>query len=112
MKDLIAYCCLDCEKCDARRATLTGDNALREKTAKLWSQLNGVEITPEMINCVGCRVDGVKSPYCAFLCPIRRCAMERGCATCADCPSLGGCTTVGAILENNEEAARNLGLGK
>ena len=64
MKDLIAYCGLDCGKCDARRATLTDDSALREKTAKLWSQMNGVEITPEMINCVGCRVDGVKSPYC------------------------------------------------
>ena len=112
MKDLIAYCGLDCEKCDARRASLTDDNALREKTAKLWSQLNGVEITPEMINCVGCRVDGVKSPYCDFLCPIRRCAMERECATCADCPTLAGCTTVGAVLENNEEAARNLGIGK
>lgn len=112
MKDLIAYCGLDCEKCDARRATLTDDSALREKTAKLWSQLNGVEITPEMLSCVGCRVDGVKSPYCDFLCPIRRCAMERGCATCADCPTLAGCTTVGAVLENNEEAARNLGIGK
>lgn len=112
MKDLIAYCGLDCEKCDARRATLTDDNALREKTAKLWSQLNGVEITPEMLSCVGCRVDGAKSPYCDFLCPIRRCAMERECATCADCPTLAGCTTVGAVLESNEEAAWNLGIGK
>ena len=112
MKDLIAYCGLDCEKCDARRATLTDDNALREKTAKLWSQLNGVEITPEMLSCVGCRVDGAKSPYCDFLCPIRRCAMERECATCADGPTLAGCTTVGAVLESNEEAAWNLGIGK
>ena len=44
MKDLIAYCGLDCEKCDARRATLTDDNALREKTAKLWS-VNGTAAT-------------------------------------------------------------------
>ena len=86
MKDLIACCGLDCGKCDARRATLTDDSALREKTAKLWSQMNGVEITPEMINCVGCRVDGVKSPYCDFLCPIRQCALGRGYATCAGCP--------------------------
>ena len=50
MKKLIAYCGLDCEKCDARKATLGNDNALREKVAKLWSELNGVEITPEMIN--------------------------------------------------------------
>ena len=36
----------------------------------------------------------------------------RGCATCADCPELAVCPTVGGILENNEEAARNLGIGK
>lgn len=28
---LIGCCGLDCEKCDARIATLTNDNALREK---------------------------------------------------------------------------------
>ena len=63
MKKLIAYCGLDCESCDARTATLNNDNALREKVARLWSELNGVEITPEMINCEGCRVDGVKTPF-------------------------------------------------
>ena len=36
MKKLIAYCGLDCEKCDARIATLNNDNALREKVAELW----------------------------------------------------------------------------
>ena len=46
MNELIACCGLDCEKCDARIATVTNDEALREKTAALWSQLNGVEITP------------------------------------------------------------------
>ena len=50
MKKLIAYCGLDCEKCDARKAPLESDDALRKKVAKLWSELNGVEITPEMIN--------------------------------------------------------------
>lgn len=38
---LIGCCGLDCEKCDARIATLTNDNALREKTAALWTKLNG-----------------------------------------------------------------------
>ena len=50
---LIGCCGLDCEKCDARIATLTNDNALREKTAALWTKLNGVTISPEMINCTG-----------------------------------------------------------
>ena len=34
MRKMIAYCGLDCEKCDACLATLHDDQALREKTAK------------------------------------------------------------------------------
>ena len=42
MKNMIAYCGLDCGKCDAYLATIHDDQALREKTAKLWAQLNKV----------------------------------------------------------------------
>ena len=107
-KKLIAYCGLDCEKCDARIATLNNDNALREKVAKLWSEMNGVEITPEMINCEGCRLDGVKSPFCDSICPIRQCALSKGCETCGHCSSMNGCQTVGMIISNNAEALSNL----
>ena len=85
MKEYIACCGLDCERCKARLATVNDDDSLRRKVAKEWSELNGVEITPEMINCVGCRIDGVKTPYCESLCPIRPCAMGRGVETCGDC---------------------------
>ena len=63
MKEFIAYCGLDCETCEARIATINNDNELRRKVAEEWSKLNNVEITPEMINCSGCRVAGVKTPY-------------------------------------------------
>ena len=53
MNELIGCCGLNCETCNARIATATNDNALREKTAALWTKLNGVTITPEMINCTG-----------------------------------------------------------
>ena len=36
---LIGCCGLDCEKCDARIATLTNDNALREKTAAIHGNI-------------------------------------------------------------------------
>ena len=90
MKKFIAYCGLDCEKCEARLATLNDDNALREKVSKLWSEMNGVEITPKMINCEGCRADGAKTPYCESLCPIRQCALGKAVKTCGDCPSMSG----------------------
>ena len=53
MKNMIAYCGLDCEKCDAYLATINNDQALREKTAKLWAELNNAPILPEHINCEG-----------------------------------------------------------
>ncbi len=108
MKKHIAYCGLDCEKCEARTATLNNDNALREKVAENWSKLNGVEITPEMINCEGCRADGLKTPFCDSLCPIRQCALKNGYETCGDCAQTEKCGTVGMVVSNNAEALNNL----
>ena len=108
MNKYIAYCGLDCEKCDAYIATANDDEELRKKTAKLWSEYNGVQITPEMINCEGCRIDGVKTPYCESLCPIRRCALEKGHTTCGSCGEMQSCEKVGMIIKNNEQALKNL----
>lgn len=41
MNERIGFCGLDCEKSDAYIATVNDDQALREKTAKLWAELNG-----------------------------------------------------------------------
>ena len=108
MNQYIAYCGLDCETCEARIATVTNDEALRLKVAKEWSEMNGVEITPEMINCVGCRVAGVKTPYCDSLCPIRQCAMKKQVETCGSCPEMKTCEKLAAITANNEEALSRL----
>ena len=64
-----------------------------------------------MINCVGCRIDGVKTPYCDSLCPIRQCAPKKSVEICGDCADVNACAKVAVILENNEEARRNLGFG-
>ena len=108
MNKLIAYCGLDCEKCEARIATVNQDESLREKVAQKWSELNGVEITPAMINCVGCRVDGVKTPYCETMCPIRQCAQSRQVETCAECAEMEACPKLAPITANSDEARRNL----
>ena len=49
MKDMIGYCGLDCEKCDAYLATINDDQVLREKTAKLWAELNNSHMIPDDI---------------------------------------------------------------
>ena len=108
MKNFIAFCGLACETCQARIATIQNDDGLREKVARLWSDLNGVEITPEMINCSGCRIDGVKTPYCDSLCPIRQCALSRKVETCGDCGEMESCEKLGAITGNNADALKRL----
>jgi len=108
MDRYIAYCGLDCGACEARIATARQDEALKRKVAREWSELNGVEIGPEMIDCVGCRIDGPKTPYCASLCPIRRCALGRGVETCVDCAEMDTCAHLAAITRGNIDALRNL----
>ena len=111
MKKFIAYCGLDCEGCEARLATANNDATLRKKVAKEWSELNGVEITPEMINCAGCRIDGAKTPYCESLCPIRQRAMSRGMETCGSCGEMESCEKLRAITEHNADALKRLKTG-
>lgn len=105
---MIAPCGLDCTKCDAYIATVNDDNALREKTAKLWAEANNAPITPDMINCRGCRGDGVKTPYCESMCEIRKCAIEKKHDFCARCADVDKCVNMGYVLENSEEARDNL----
>ena len=112
MNKYIAYCGLDCETCEAREATITNNDELRAKVAKEWSEMNGVDITPEMINCEGCRIDGVKTPFCDALCPIRQCGLGKGYESCGDCAEMEKCEKVGMVIGNNPQALCNLKQGK
>lgn len=106
----LAYCGLDCETCEARLATVHNDDALRKKVAEEWSKLNGVTITPEMINCTGCRVAGAKTVFCDSLCQIRQCALGKQTGTCGGCAEKAACRTLAMITDSSEKARRNLGL--
>lgn len=108
MKDMIGCCGLDCEKCDAYIATVNDDEALREKTARLWSKLNNAPILPEHINCEGCRKNGKKTVFCDSLCAIRKCALNKGFSTCGDCLELETCPIIGAVILNNPIVLNNL----
>ena len=77
MNNMIAYCGLDCEKCEARLATINNDNELRKKVADKWSKLNNITITSEMINCEGCRIDGKKTVFCDKLCENKTMCFEQ-----------------------------------
>lgn len=108
MKEMIAFCGLDCEKCEARIATINDDNNLRKKVADKWSKLNNIEILPEHINCLGCRGEGPKTYYCSDLCEIRKCAMSKKLESCGKCAEMNSCKIISAVLENSDEARQNL----
>ena len=65
-------------------------------------------ITPDMIHCTGCRVEGAKTPFCDKLCPVHLCVREKGLDTCADCGQMDGCPTLGQIAANSPFVLENL----
>lgn len=110
MNELIGYCGLDCGQCDARTATVNNDDELRARTAKLWCGWNNTdEIKPEHINCLGCRVEGVKTYFCSCLCEVRKCCIDRGLETCSGCPDKAICAKLAPFMDN-EVARKNMNL--
>jgi len=107
MEKVIACCGLNCATCDAHTATIANDDELRAKTAATWKVQFGADITPGMINCTGCREEGVKFAHCAE-CEIRKCADAKGFKTCASCDLLDDCETVKNIYQFVPEALTNL----
>ncbi len=108
MEKFISCCGLNCASCDARIATIANDDELRKATAEKWKlEYNAPGITPEMINCTGCREPGVKFSHCEA-CEIRNCVIDKGFDTCGDCQDLETCTIVSAIHKFVPEALTNL----
>lgn len=108
MNQLISCCGINCLNCEARIATVKNDDSLRKITAEKWKVgFNAPELTPEMINCTGCREEGVKFSHC-FACEIRNCARSKGFDTCSDCDDLDTCPKVGAVHKALPEALANL----
>jgi hypothetical protein len=108
MEKFISCCGLNCATCDARIATIKNDDELRKTTAEKWrSQFNSSDITPEMINCTGCREEGVKFAHCT-VCEIRNCAKSKGYDTCGNCSEMATCSKVSGIHKYLPEAIQNL----
>ena len=56
MKELIGFCGLDCEMCEARIATLNNDDGLRRKVAAEWSVSNEEALALETLDDGSCPV--------------------------------------------------------
>ncbi len=86
MPDLIAFCGLDCSKCEAYQATQANDEAWKQRVADQWKAEYNVDVGIAGVTCDGCTaVDGRYGAHC-YDCDIRQCGLERGVANCAACP--------------------------
>jgi len=104
---LTAPCGINCAECGAYIAHKTNDEDVRVKTAAMWSVMHDFDCKPEMINCSGCRREGVKGIYCG-MCGVRKCAIEKGVETCAACPESATCKTFAEMGEIGAEAVARL----
>jgi len=108
MEKLISCCGLNCAACDARIATFKDDDELRKTVADKWRvAYNAPDLSYEMINCTGCREEGVKFSHCG-MCEIRNCVKAKGFNTCGDCQEMETCSIVAAIHKYVPEAIANL----
>jgi len=103
---IIAYCGLDCSKCDAYTATQTRDLERKREIAKRWTKGLNLEFKPEDIDCNGCMSNKV-SGWCTKICRIRPCAEVRKVKTCAHCRD-HPCDKLTEFLSNETEATRTL----
>lgn len=108
MNKFIAYCGLDCSTCEARIATINNDDNLRNEVAKKWSKLNNTLITKEMINCVGCKIEGIKTYFCDTMCTIRKCTIQENVVNCGACSKMDTCDKIKLITSNNKEALERI----
>jgi len=77
---MLAYYCLECDKCDVYIATKNNDDELRAKVAKQW------KMDAEKLYCDGC-----KSENALFNCDAKKCAIAKGLPTCAHCDDFTSC---------------------
>lgn len=104
---MIAYCGIDCSKCDGYLATQSGDEKKIQAVADLWSSRHNADVKPEHVICDGCKAGGRKSFHCENSCTIRQCCLKKkimGCMECEDFP----CEDETFILDNVPDARENL----
>jgi hypothetical protein len=100
---MIAYCGIDCSKCEGYLATQADSDSKRSAVAQKWSALYKAEIKSDQINCDGCKSEGRKFFYCDNLCELRRCCISKGFENCAACDEYV-CITLSGFIKVAPEA--------
>jgi hypothetical protein len=109
MNQLIAFCGLDCAKCEAYLATQANDDAAKERVAAKWrKEYNAPDLTIASVTCDGCvTVGGRQGGYCPQ-CPIRACGIAHKVANCAYCADYNACDKLAGFFKSVPDARGTL----
>lgn len=106
MPKLIAPCGIDCQICDAYKATQANDPEVFAKLQADYKAKFNKDIAIESLYCDGCPSDGRHIGFCAA-CEIRKCAYGKGYQTCAECSEFP-CEKGSFIWTTNSVSKANL----
>jgi hypothetical protein len=107
MSAIIAFCGLDCSECEAYIVTQANDEPGKQKLLEKWRvEYQSPDMEISAVTCDGCHSTVRLGGYC-HLCSVRKCGLERGFATCAECPDYT-CKTLEHILVMAPQARANL----
>ena len=89
----MTYCAYRCSKtCLILTATLNEDQQLLKEKARVWSKAHdGMEIPEGQFYCYGCKPVNKPLGFIVSSCSVRKCAIEKGYASCAECDKLKTC---------------------
>ena len=104
---MIAFCGIDCSKCDSYLATQSGKYEELVKVAKKLSKLYRADVKPEYVVCDGCKELKRHSFYCTNSCKMRKCCIEKAYNSCIECVDFP-CKELQFELDNSPEAIDNL----
>ncbi len=107
MPDFIAFCGLDCSKCEAYQATQADDLAWKQRVVDQWKAEYNFEVGIAGVTCDGCTSTTGRWGAACHDCEIRLCGLEHGVTTCATCPEYA-CAKLENFLVNAPEARQRL----
>ena len=93
MREMVAYCGIDCAKCPAYRLPRLGER-LHMKRFFQWllkrgMRSKGLNLPDADVICDGCTAIDARILKPCLECAVRCCAMETGVVNCAHCPKFG-----------------------
>jgi hypothetical protein len=104
---MIAYCGIDCFKCDSYIATQSGNSKELAHVAAKLTKRYGEEVKPEYVICDGCKTNKRHSFFCDNLCKMRTCCIKKKYESCIECSDFP-CKELQFELDNSTEAKSNL----